>query len=106
MEQPHCVPIHVVQAGGFGHAVICHHALYECEMFGQQAGGFLPLQRDGEVICSRGLSNNLSPWKISIVVVFPDTDFLREADFPLQMLVPSLFDPPVPYEYRLSHFRP
>lgn len=38
VEQPHCVPIHVVQAGGFGHAVICHHALYECEMFAQQAG--------------------------------------------------------------------
>lgn len=37
MEQPHSVPIHVAQAGGFGHAVICHHALYECEMFGQQA---------------------------------------------------------------------
>lgn len=126
MEHLHSVPIHAAQAGGAGHAVICHNALYEWEMFGQQAGvkehksmgskrcvlrlgGCLPLQRNGEEICSRGLSNNLSPWKNS--GKFPlqldfltQSDFLPEADFPCQMLVPSLFDPPVPYEYRLSHF--
>lgn len=45
--------------------------------------------------------------KFPLQLDFPtQSDFLPEADFPLQMLVPSLFDSPVPYEYRLSHFRP